>query len=134
MSRAASVMVERELQPILILQGDHEVRELLSEILTTEGHRVLAVGRIEHALTVSRTASPGLVLVDGGDGLLDSADLVKALLDELGDTAPPAICLSSSEREGARALLAGATKDLRKPFPVEALLEAVRTHRRRSTP
>jgi DNA-binding response OmpR family regulator len=120
--------------PILIVQGDPETRGLLSDILKSEGLDVIEAPGVEDALTASRDASLGLLLVDGGEGFVDSADLVQALLEGLGDAAPPAICLSSTEREGARARLAGARDDLRKPFPVERLLEAVKRHRRPSRP
>jgi DNA-binding response OmpR family regulator len=117
-------------QPILIVKGDPETRSLLSRILKSEGLEVVEAPGVEDALEVSRSSAPGLLLVDGGDGMLDAADLLEALLDELGAEAPPAISLTSSETEAARAFQAGARGDLRKPFSVENLLSTVRAHRR----
>jgi two-component system, OmpR family, alkaline phosphatase synthesis response regulator PhoP len=122
------------MRPILIVKGDPETRGLLSRILKSEGLEVLEAPGVEDALSVSRSTSPGLLLVDGGDGMLDAADLLETLLGELGDAAPPAISLSNTENEGARARLAGASDDLRKPFSVERLLVAVRAHRRSAVP
>jgi DNA-binding response OmpR family regulator len=122
------------MQPILIVKGDPETRGLLSRILKSEGLEVLEAPGVEDALTVTRSTSPGLLLVDGGDGMLDAADLLQTLLEELGDSAPPAISLSTTENEGERARKAGARHDLRKPFSVESLLTVVRTHRRSNFP
>jgi DNA-binding response OmpR family regulator len=122
------------MQPILIVKGDPETRSLLSRILKSEGLEVIEAPGVEDALSVSRASAPGLLLIDGGDGMFDAADLLETLLEKLGDAAPPAISLSNTENEGARALLAGARDDLRKPFSVENLLTAVRAHRRSTTP
>lgn|SRR5690606_13876480 len=122
------------MQPILIVESDPETRSLLSRILKSEGLEVIEAPGVQDALEVSRCAAPGLLLVDGGEGMQDSADLVEALLRELGETAPPAISLSTTENEGDRARRAGARHVLRKPFSVETLLTAVRAHRRSTIP
>lgn len=118
------------MKPILIVRGDPETRGLLSRILKSEGLAVLEAPHVEDAIALSRGAAPALLLIDAGDGMLDAADLLEALRSELGEGAPPAISLTNSETEGARARQAGAQGDLRKPFSVENLLAAVRAHRR----
>jgi DNA-binding response OmpR family regulator len=51
-------------RPILVVEDDPDVRDLLSERLTHLGHRVMAAGSGEEALELADQSPPALVILD----------------------------------------------------------------------
>ena len=111
---------------ILIIDDDREIASMLHGVLTGNGYRVfLAPNGIEGQRQIE-TLNPDLVITDmmmprmGGFPVLE---FLKTL------PAPPAVIMITANEGGrhkAYAEMLGVADYLRKPFPMEVLLESVR--------
>lgn len=118
--------VEPTEKTILIIDDDREIASMLHGVLTGNGYRVfLAPNGIEGQRQIENL-NPDLVITDmmmprmGGFPVLE---FLKTL------TAPPAVIMITANEGGrhkAYAEMLGVADYLRKPFPMEALLESVR--------
>jgi DNA-binding response OmpR family regulator len=111
---------------ILIIDDDREIASMLHGVLQNNGYRVfLAPNGAEGQRQIS-ALKPDLVITDmmmprlGGFPVLE---FLKTL-----DAPPPVIMITANEggRHKAYAEMLGVADYLRKPFPMEALLESVR--------
>ena len=111
---------------ILIIDDDREIASMLHGVLQNNGYRVfLAPNGAEGQRQIS-TQKPDLVITDmmmprlGGFPVLE---FLKTL-----DTPPPVIMITANEggRHKAYAEMLGVADYLRKPFPMEVLLESIR--------
>ena len=111
---------------ILIIDDDREIASMLHGVLTGNGYRVfLAPNGIEGQRQIE-TLNPDLVITDmmmprmGGFPVLE---FLKTLAN------PPAVIMITANEGGrhkAYAEMLGVADYLRKPFPMEVLLESVR--------
>ena len=111
---------------ILIIDDDREIASMLHGVLQSNGYRVfLAPNGAEGQRQIS-SLKPDLVITDmmmprlGGFPVLE---YLKTL-----DTPPPVIMITANEggRHKAYAEMLGVADYLRKPFPMEVLLESIR--------
>jgi DNA-binding response OmpR family regulator len=111
---------------ILIIDDDREIASMLHGVLQSNGYRVfLAPNGVEGQRQID-TLKPDLVITDmmmprlGGFPVLE---FLKTL-----DNPPPVIMITANEggRHKAYAEMLGVADYLRKPFPMEVLLESVR--------
>lgn len=111
---------------ILIIDDDREIASMLHGVLQNNGYRVfLAPNGAEGQRQIS-SLKPDLVITDmmmprlGGFPVLE---FLKTL-----DAPPPVIMITANEggRHKAYAEMLGVADYLRKPFPMEVLLESVR--------
>lgn len=111
---------------ILIIDDDREIASMLHGVLQNNGYRVhLAPNGAEGQRQIS-ALNPDLVITDmmmprlGGFPVLE---FLKTL-----DNPPPVIMITANEggRHKAYAEMLGVADYLRKPFPMEVLLESVR--------
>lgn len=118
--------VEPTEKTILIIDDDREIASMLHGVLTGNGYRVfLAPNGIEGQRQIE-TLNPDLVITDmmmprmGGFPVLE---FLKTL------TSPPAVIMITANEGGrhkAYAEMLGVADYLRKPFPMETLLDSVR--------
>jgi len=118
--------VEPTEKTILIIDDDREIASMLHGVLTGNGYRVfLAPNGIEGQRQIE-SLNPDLVITDmmmprmGGFPVLE---FLKTL------TSPPSVIMITANEGGrhkAYAEMLGVADYLRKPFPMEALLESVR--------
>ena len=111
---------------ILIIDDDREIASMLHGVLTGNGYRVfLAPNGIEGQRQIE-TQKPDLVITDmmmprmGGFPVLE---FLKTM------AAPPAVIMITANEGGrhkAYAEMLGVADYLRKPFPMEVLLESIR--------
>lgn len=108
--------------PLLIVEDDACLREILGHILEQEGHRVVTAANGEEALQHVPREPPRLVITDLVMPVLDG----HALLERLGVAAPhvPVIVLTDVDRPRLRSRL-NVARVLRKPVPFDGLLQAV---------
>lgn len=112
--------------PILIVDDDAEIRELIGQILNREGFTTVDAGDGRTALALALKRRPALVILDLR--LPDSGGAVVAsrLQGTYGRSIP--ILVVSAEPEAADiATHIGALACLSKPFDVPALLKIVRS-------
>lgn len=111
---------------ILIIDDDREIAAMLTGVLQNNGYRVfLAQNGVEGQRQIE-TLKPNLVITDmmmprmGGFPVLE---FLKTL-----ETPPAVIMITANEggRHKAYAEMLGVADYLRKPFPMEVLLESVR--------
>src|SRR5688572_8544690 len=116
---------------VLVVDDAPYVRDVVTEILTTGGAEVTAVGSAEEALTMLQWARPDVLLSDlampgrGGYWLIGQ---VRALPPERGGGTPAAALTAYAGPEHrASVLRAGFQLHVEKPVGVEALIRAVAT-------
>src|SRR3954471_10638077 len=118
-------------KPVLLVEDDESVREMVADYLRTEGYTVLeaADGAAALALLRGRQAdepSPGAVVLD----LMLPVVNGLAVLERLATTAPevPVIVMSAYEGLLAAAATERAAGILLKPFDLDQLLPMVARH------
>jgi CheY-like chemotaxis protein len=119
---------------VLIVEDDPEVREMLRELLATEGYYAVAAQDGLEALHILRTVrhrapeAPCLVLLDLKMPRLGGNEFRRA---QLGDptvaNVPIAVMSGASDLE-ERAEAMGAVATLSKPLDVEALIAVVKRY------
>jgi DNA-binding response OmpR family regulator len=111
---------------ILIVDDDADIAAALRTVLEQRGYRVLTAGDGNAGLAVAEREKPHLVLVDMMMPR-KSGFLVLEKLKSLPDSAPQVIMMTANEgsRHRAYAEMLGVDDYLRKPFPMDALLESV---------
>jgi len=111
---------------ILIIDDDREIASMLHGVLQNNGYRVFLAPNGAEGQRQINALKPDLVITDmmmprlGGFPVLE---FLKTL-----DNPPPVIMITANEggRHKAYAEMLGVADYLRKPFPMEALLESVR--------
>lgn len=115
-------------ETILIIDDDKYINDMLFELLTWEGYKVLRAFSGREALTVISSGSPDLVLLD-----LMMPDLSgEQVLPEIGDI--PIIVMSARCDTGSKVdlLMSGASDYVTKPFDTKELLARIRVQLRGS--
>ena len=111
---------------ILIIDDDREIASMLHGVLTSNGYRVYLAPNGVEGKGMIETIKPNLVITDmmmprmGGFPVLE---FLKTL------ASPPAVIMITANEGGrhkAYAEMLGVSDYLRKPFPMEVLLESVR--------
>jgi DNA-binding NtrC family response regulator len=111
---------------ILVIDDNRQCVDAVVEVLTGEGYRVRTASNAKDALELLSHSTPGLVILDihlpGASGLRLLSDFRRHNL------ATPVLMMSSEDRASLHeeAMAKGANGFLRKPFPAEVLLNAVR--------
>jgi DNA-binding response OmpR family regulator len=111
---------------ILIVDDEQPLRELLAEVLESDGHRVMVAGNGREALALVARDRPDMVVSDVMMPLLNGVTLCRHLKTDPSTASVPVILMSSV---GPRVVVgAGADAFLGKPFDldeVEALVRAL---------
>ncbi len=111
---------------ILVVDDEHAIVETIVELLTWDGHSVLAASNGVRALEVLATRKPDVVLLDFIMPLKDGIETLRAMRNDSALASVPVIFMTAAPMSiptdaPAYELL------LVKPFGVEALREALRT-------
>ncbi|MBM4075336.1 MAG: response regulator [Planctomycetes bacterium] len=118
--------VDQDQKTVLIIDDDREIASMLQGVLQNAGHRVFhAINGVEGQKQIE-SLKPDLVITDmmmprlGGFPVLE---FLRTL-----ENPPKVIMITANEggRHKAYAEMLGVSDYLRKPFPMEALLESVR--------
>ncbi|GAA3752873.1 SpoIIE family protein phosphatase [Micromonospora maritima] len=115
---------------VLVADDNADMREYLTRLLRSAGHRVEAVADGRAALEAARTRTPDLVVSDVMMPRLDGLQLVAALRTDPRTAGTPVLLLSARAGQEAsiEGLEAGADDYLVKPFPAAELLARVRAN------
>ena len=111
---------------ILVVDDEHAIVETIVELLTWDGHTVLAASHGVRALEVLATHKPDVVLLDFMMPLKDGIETLRAMRSDSALASVPVIFMTAapmsipSDAPAYELLLV-------KPFGVEALREALRT-------
>ncbi|GAA4966098.1 SpoIIE family protein phosphatase [Actinoplanes utahensis] len=115
---------------VLVADDNADMREYLTRLLRSAGHRVTAVADGQEALESARADVPDLVISDVMMPRLDGLRLVAALRADPRTAGTPVLLLSARAGEEAsiEGLEAGADDYLVKPFSAAELLARVRAN------
>ena len=111
---------------ILLIEDDREIQATLRSVLESAGYRVLVAPNGVEGKKLAVSRSPDLVITDmmmprmGGFPVLEFLKTLES---------PPAVIMITANEGGrhkAYAEMLGVADYLRKPFPMEVLLESVR--------
>jgi DNA-binding response OmpR family regulator len=109
---------------ILIVDDEQPLRELLADVLESDGHRVMMAGNGREALTIVARDRPDLVVSDVMMPLLNGDRLCRQLKDDPSMASVPVILMSSV---GPRVVDgSGADAFLKKPFDLDEVEALVR--------
>jgi len=111
---------------ILVVDDDNEIREAVRCVLESRGYSVLTAADGNAGLAAAERDAPHLVIVDMMMPQ-KSGFLVLEKLKSRGDASPKVIMITANEggRHRAYAEVLGVDEYLRKPFPMDALLQTV---------
>ncbi len=113
-------------EPVLVIEDDVAVREMVAEVLADEGLEVVTAADGLEALQVLRELKPRLVLLDLMMPRLDGAAFARAYRALPGPHAP-IVLLTAYPSEVARRTAAemGAAALLSKPFEIAELIRVI---------
>jgi len=116
---------------VLLVDDDLDIREIVGEVLTDAGYRVVAASNGAEAFDILGSCHPDLILLDLMLPGLDGIQICRLLRR---DSTVPIIMLTALGGEGDRVagLDTGADDYLAKPFGMRELLARVRALLRRS--
>ena len=119
---------------VLVVDDDPTLREVVSGYLTRAGLDVLEAGDGLDALSVARTRSPDLVVLDLTLPGLDGLEVFRRLRSERGDL--PVVMLTARGEESDRVLglEIGADDYVTKPFSSRELVLRIQSILRRAAP
>ncbi|MEO5593454.1 MAG: response regulator [Chitinophagaceae bacterium] len=113
-----------EKKKIYLLEDDPDIQELVKYILTRDGYKVFAFGKVKDFNVQVQKALPDLFILDvslpDGNGL----EVTKKIVTQ-ADSVPPVLLMSADIINQEIALASGARYFMRKPFNIADLLSRV---------
>jgi CheY-like chemotaxis protein len=110
---------------ILVVDDEIGITNLLTDVLSDEGHRVLMAVNGRDALKRAEEERPNLVITDFMMPVMDGAQLIRAMADQ-PDLAEVPVFLMSSAPEGAiQDKCSGYARYVRKPFRIYDVIDLV---------
>lgn len=114
------------MQPILIVEDDHGLRQALHYALEEEGWPVDAVGDERQALDWIVRTQPALVVLDWGLPDFDGQVVATGLRQAHGEMVPLLLITAAADHLREKAQATQAYAYLRKPCELDDLIELVR--------
>ena len=113
--------------PVLIVEDDADLREMMAQLLTVEGYTVEAAANGHDALEFLRSGPlPALILLDLMMPVMDGWEFWRRQRDDPAIAAVPVVVLSAVDH--TRAAEFGSAAVLKKPLDFDLLLTLVRKH------
>jgi len=109
---------------ILLIDDDAEIQEFIATFLGLEGYDVLLAVNGQAGLTMARKEQPDLILLDISMPDIEGVEVCRRLRAgaETADTPIFILSARTDDRERRRAVEAGATRFVDKPFQNDILL------------
>jgi CheY-like chemotaxis protein len=113
--------------PVLIVEDDEDLREMMAQLLTLEGYDAATVANGREALEYLHNAStPSVILLDLMMPVMDGWEFRRQL--EADPTLAPVPVIVLSALDQVRAVNIHAAAFLKKPLDFDRLLDLVRTY------
>jgi CheY-like chemotaxis protein len=117
--------------PVLIVEDDEDLREMMAQLLTLEGFQTATVANGREALEyLHEAAKPDIILLDLMMPVMDGWEFRRQQQADPAIAPVPVIVLSALDQNRAATL--DATAFLKKPLDFDRLLSLVRAHCRTS--
>lgn len=116
------------MRTILVAEDNDELRDMLKQLLETNGYGVLEAADGSEAVSVAVTERPDLVLMDLGLPVTDGLSAVAAIRERVPLAEMPILIVSAYDRLEYRteAVSAGCSGYVAKPIDNEELLRTIR--------
>jgi len=109
---------------VLVVEDDFVISEVLCELLTAEGHDVIAAGNGQEGLEAFDRCNPSLVVSDVMMPKLDGREMVRQLRARPQGRRVPIIVISAARALGQEEF--GQDLFIEKPFDFDVFLDHVR--------
>jgi DNA-binding response OmpR family regulator len=110
--------------PILVAEDDWEMREIIRDVLESEGYVVQTAADGRQALELATRSRPALLVLDMGLPLVDGFGVADGVRQAYADP-PPIIVITADGRAAEKAERARAAACLPKPFDLDQLCSTV---------
>jgi DNA-binding response OmpR family regulator len=110
----------------LVVDDEQLIRELLAELLSSEGYEVVSASNGREAIQLAALETPHLVILDANMPEMDGIETSRQLRSKQETCSVPIIMVTAFEETRTEALHAGVDDFVTKPFQVAALLARVR--------
>jgi DNA-binding response OmpR family regulator len=129
-------MAPHKEQTVLVVDDNELMRLLLKTRLEREGYQVIEAFDGQTAIDVVLAQKPSVVICDLAMPKVSGLDVIKAVRQQLGESAPPFIVLTANYDSLTRikSLEMGASEIFPKPIPFEKLLLAIKNLTSQPTP
>jgi DNA-binding response OmpR family regulator len=115
----------KDRKPIMVVEDDANIRQLIAAILRDAGHKVVECGSGEEALSAMETVSPRLVTLDLAMPSMDGLHFLDLLKDRGDGTKVPVLVITAAPEPLRIELILEGYDILAKPFHLDDLLAAV---------
>jgi CheY-like chemotaxis protein len=114
-------------RPVLIVEDDADLREMMAQLLTLEGYQIETVANGREALEYLNDAPrPDVILLDLMMPIMDGWEFRRRQQDDPALADVPVIVLTALDQAQARASDLNGVDFLKKPLDFDRLLELVR--------
>jgi CheY-like chemotaxis protein len=110
---------------VLIVEDEVGIANLLFDVLSDDGHRVLVAINGHEALKRLEEERPDLVITDFMMPVMDGAQLIKAMADHRDLRDVPVFLMSSAPEAAIRDKCSGYALFIRKPFEIYGVIDLV---------
>jgi CheY-like chemotaxis protein len=110
---------------VLVVDDEVGIANLLSDVLSDEGHRVLVAANGHEALKRAEQGRPDLVITDFMMPVMDGAQLIKAMAEHPDLKGVPVFLISSVPEAAIREKCSGYALFIRKPFRIYDVIDQV---------
>ncbi|MGI5836078.1 MAG: response regulator [Chloroflexota bacterium] len=114
-------------RPILVVDDDTAIRQLIAEVLRDAGHEVVECSGGKEALACLNTVHPAVITLDLAMPSMDGIQFLQQLQKRPGFEHTPVIFITAAPDALRRAVLPKGHVTIGKPFYIEQLLHAVRS-------
>jgi CheY-like chemotaxis protein len=110
---------------VLVVDDEVGIANLLADVLSDEGHRVILAANGHEGLKRAEEQRPDLVITDFMMPVMDGAQLIKALADHPDLKRVPIYLMSSAPEAAIRGQCSGYALFIRKPFRIYDVVDLV---------
>ncbi len=112
-------------KPIVVIEDDPDIRQLIGEILRDAGHEVVECAGAEDALVCLESVHPVLITLDLAMPSMDGLQFLRVLRQRNTTASTPVIVITAAPESLQRAALSQGHTTVAKPFHIDQLLDAV---------
>jgi PAS domain S-box-containing protein len=120
--------------PILVVDDDDSLRDLIADVLRDEGYRLVTARDGQEALDLVAVETPALILLDWMMPGLGGAEVAGELRQRYPGLDVPLVVMTAGGVAHERAASIGAAGSINKPFEIGVLLDQVSRHLRQQHP
>jgi CheY-like chemotaxis protein len=110
---------------VLVVDDEVGIANLLADVLSDEGHRVIVAANGHEGLKRAEEERPDLVITDFMMPVMDGAQLIKAMAGREDLKGVPVLLMSSAPEAALRDKCSGYAHFIRKPFRIYDVVDLV---------